>query len=105
MNSNNYVDSLMKNHELASDSSDDLYNAYSSLVIKQRGGNPDDDGDKLKHTATGSFPPIYIMTAEEKKKEEEMEKTRGFTSKNTALSIKEIMQIRRDDKKPFITLE
>jgi hypothetical protein len=101
---NTYIDSLMTNHRLDSNSSDDMYNAYNSVIIKQKGGNPNEENDRIKHTATGSFPPIYVMTKEEKKKEEEVEKTRGFTSKNTAVSIKEIMQERREDKKPFITL-
>jgi hypothetical protein len=99
-----YIDLLMKNHKLVSDSSDEMPKTYNSILITQKGGNPDNESDKLKHVATGSFPPIYIMTAEEKQKEEELEKTRGYTSKNTAVSIKEIMQERREDKKPFAIL-
>ncbi len=103
-NQSSYIDSLMKNHKLMSDSSDDIPKTYNSVLITQKGGNPNDEKDKLKHVATGSFPPIYIMTKEDKLKEEEQEKTRGFTSKNTAVSIKEIMQERREDKKPFAIL-
>lgn len=98
-----YLDQLMTNHQLMSNSSDEEVNTYSSLVIKQKGGDPDNMHDKLKHIATGSFPPIYLMTKEDIKKEEELEKTRAFSKPSVAVSIKEIMKERRD-KKPFISL-
>jgi len=101
---NTYVDMLMSNHKLVSNSSDEMSETYESVLISQKGGDPNNENDKLKYIATGSFPPIYIMTAEEKKEEEKIEKTRGFTVQKTAVSIKEIMQERRDDKKPFVIL-
>lgn len=94
-----YLDLLMQNHELISNSSDDKSITLEDLIIKQKGG------DKLKHVATGSFPPIYMISPGENKKDEDIDKTRGFEkTKKTAVSIKEIMQGRRDDKKPFISL-
>jgi hypothetical protein len=54
---------------------------------------------------TGSFPPIYEISQEQKEKEEK-DKNRGFaTLKNkSSVSIKEIMQERREEKKPFLEL-
>lgn len=96
------VDMLMRNHKLVTDSSSEEPMSYSSIIRKQMGG---DKNSVIKNVATGSFPPIYFITPEEKEKEEEV-KNRTFSTlnKKTALSIKEIMQERReDDKKPFIS--
>lgn len=101
---NNYADVIMQNHQFLSDSSDGNMKSYGSLLVQQYGGDTEDENDKVKYTATGSFPPIYIMTSDDIKKEEEMEKSRSFAKKDIALSIKDIMKDRRDDKKPFITL-
>jgi hypothetical protein len=66
----------------------------------QIGGNTRD----LKKLATGSFPPLYIVPKKEQSTEEE-NKSRAVSKINkTAISIKDIMQERRDDIKPFITL-
>ena len=100
-----YIDNLMTNHKLAT-SSDDHSDSFQDLIIKQAGGDPDSEKDRFKHIATGSFPPIYIMTREEKDLEE-ISKNRTFAAPNkkTALSIKEIMKERRDTDtaKPFIS--
>jgi len=101
-----YVDLLMTNHTLQSDnSSDDVLQYYRSVAINQKGGDPKNQKDVLKHTATGSFPPLYVATKQDLKKEEELDKNRGFPKQNkTAVSIKEIMQERRNDVKPFFSL-
>lgn len=100
-----YFDIMMSNHPLISDSSDDYDNNLESIVVKQNGGDPKKKSDVLKNIPTGSFPPLFLMTPEELEKEEQ-NKARTFSASTnkTALSIKEIMQERRDDKKPFISL-
>ena len=84
-----------------SDSSFMDYDEYNKKQ-KQNGGEPIDK--ILKNNPTGSFPPIFRISKEEKEKE--MNKVRGFTvSKNKAtVSIKEIMEERRNHKKPFLEL-
>lgn len=95
----------MKFHPLKYDNSSEENINYNSIIIMEKGGNPKNIKDVLQHTSTGSFPPIYMLTKEDIKKEEEQNKTRGFSSINkTAVSIKEIMQERNDNKKPFIIL-
>ena len=98
------LDMFMTNHKITQYSSSDEPDTYNSILIKQKGGNPSNNSDVLKNVATGSFPPIYFVTKEEKDKEEK-DKSRTFATpiKKTAVSIKEIMQERRDDKKPFIS--
>lgn len=95
----------MTNHPLISDSSDDELNTnFRSVIIKQSGGDPKNKNEVLKKMPTGSFPPLFMLTKEEIEKEEK-NKARTFSapSNKTALSIKEIMQERRDDKKDFIS--
>jgi hypothetical protein len=101
---NSRIDNFMINHEAISDSSDDeLDTNFRSKIIKQMGGDP--KIDMLKDAPTGSFPPIYFLSKEEKQKEEKI-RDRSFSapSKKIALSIKEIMQERRDDKNLFIDI-
>lgn len=95
----------MTNHPLISNSSDDeLTTNFRSTIIKQSGGNPNNKNELLKKMPTGSFPPLFMLTKEEMEKEEK-NKARTFSSSSskTALSIKEIMQDRRNDKKDFIS--
>ncbi len=92
-----YVDTLMQNNPFEYVHSSEEYN--ENIVLKQYGGKTD-----ITNKATGSFPPIYLETKEELEKKES-DKDRGFAKPNkTAVSIKEIMEKRRDDKKPFISL-
>lgn len=101
---NSHLDMIMTNHPLISDSSDEQIQTIDRVVIKQNGGDPNKKNDKLKNIHTGSFPPLFLMTKEEQEKEEQ-NKARTFSAQTnkTALSIKEIMQERRGDKKPFIS--
>lgn len=102
-----YLDMLMTNNKLISDSSDRSDNEphdFNSVVIKQSGGDPKNKSDVLKKVPTGSFPPLFLVTKEEKEKEEQ-NKARTFSAPSNmiALSIKAILQERRDEtKKPFI---
>lgn len=89
---NNYLDILMRNHDLNSDKS-----ISSDIEVNQTGGDV-----FRKHT--GSFPPIYIVNRKEKIDNSD-DKIRGYSKINkTAVSIKEIMKERRNANKPFITL-
>lgn len=101
----NYLDAIMTNHNFVATSSDENINNFSEIIVEQYGGDPKNKLDILKNVPTGSFPPIFLMTPEEQEKEEK-NKARLFSASTnkTALSIKEIMQERRDDKKPFISL-
>jgi len=68
------------------------------------------DSDKMKNLVktepTGAFPPIYICDMKKLKKEEEDNKFRGFSKdeEKTIVSIKDILEERRSDDKPFISL-
>lgn len=80
-----YLDGLMKNNWLNSESE-------SEYNINQKGGNRDEP--------YGGFPPIYICDKAEIKEEKE-NINREYSKHNNALSIKQIMESRKD-KKTFI---
>lgn len=104
-NMTSYVDMLMQNNPFENNSSDEYSKVNKNLTIEQHGGDIEQKTKNIKKFATGSFPPIYIVTKEELEKE--LDKGRGFAKPNkTAVSIKVILQERRDDidKKPFIML-
>ena len=66
-----------------------------------------DNIEKIINTrSTGGFPPIYICNEETKKKENDDNKIRGFSKDDTKIvaSLKDIMEERRTDTKPFIVL-
>lgn len=96
----NYLDTMMINNNVLSDSSFDEPMKYTSIKKKKTivGGN-------VNNISTGSFPPIYKMTEEEKEKKE-LNKSKTFASnKSKSISdIKEILQKRREDSKLFIDL-
>lgn len=104
-----YVDMLMRNHKLVSDSSFESPGDYTTISYKksknkkrkQTGGT----NEKIKNTATGSYPPIYKLSKDEKEKKEQ-DKKRGFSAprNKSAVSIKEIMEERREEKTPFLEL-
>ena len=54
------------------------------------------DETNYKQRPTGGFPPIFKCVREEIVKDKE-KKDRGFSTKTTAVSIKEIMQHRREE--------
>lgn len=81
-----YLDMLMRNYPLGSDSS-------ASENDTQLGGAESDDNQNVP---TGGFPPIYLCTKGELKKEEET-KNREFATKKTAVNIRDIMQQKRRD--------
>ncbi len=97
---NNYLDDLMKNHRLISDSSD-----YDISHDKQIGGKK--KSRSLSRTdssvPSGGFPPIFICTKEEKEREQSETKARGYATSKSSVSIKKILDIRKDPE-PFLSL-
>jgi hypothetical protein len=81
-----YINELMKNHFLESD---------SEPVIKQSGGGANDE-------PYGGFPPIYLCDSKEEKQEEE-NKNREYNKHKNAISIKQIMESRKKIS-PFINV-
>jgi hypothetical protein len=106
--SNNYIDTLMKNYSLSTesnytaDSSDSIVrNDDKNLFIHLDGGK----NDKDINVPTGGFPPITLCEKgklDESLSEEEKQK-REYSSHKTAVSIKDIMEKRRDVT-PFISI-
>ena len=95
----NYLDTLMLNNNILSDSSFDEPIKYTSMNKKKIiGGNKD-------AMATGSFPPIYKMT-EEEKKTQELNKSKTFSqNKSKSISdIKKILKQRRENDEVFLDL-
>ncbi|ATZ80737.1 hypothetical protein BMW23_0691 [Bodo saltans virus] len=65
----------------------------------------------LKNKATGCFPPIYVCGKKENNKDKDKDendnlKIRGFTQNevNNIVSLKDLMEDRKQDTKPFINL-
>lgn len=96
---NKYLDHLMKNYPLESEDSDaapnthTLYNKHRS----QKGG-----AKKNSDIPTGGFPPIFLCEALEES-DEDISKSREYSTHKTAVSIKEIMKKRRDAT-PFVSI-
>ncbi|AYV78751.1 MAG: hypothetical protein Edafosvirus30_2 [Edafosvirus sp.] len=91
-NFNNYIDNvLMRNYPLESDS--------VSENMVQIGGQTD-----TINRPTGGFPPIYVCDEIDKQAliENEENKKREYSTNKTAVSIKKIMEKRRNAT-PFIT--
>lgn len=105
---NHYLDIISRNHELSefTDTHTDetpTNKTYGSAVLK--GGEQKNKKDLYKLEATGCFPPIYKMKKEDKEKEKNVDKSRAFAQVKTTLSIKDIMENRRnDDSNSFISL-
>jgi len=80
--------------EILTDSSNELDKNTKYNLMKQMGGfSP----SEIKEKPTGSFPPIYIISKEEIKKETQKQRLYAPKSKKIALSIKEIMQERKNE--------
>jgi len=94
---NNYVNDLMKNYPLDTDS----ISMESDDDIKQQFGGADADQD----IPTGGFPPIYICQKKSPEdilteKGEEINK-REYSTHKTSVSIKDILTKRRKPE-PFL---
>ena len=75
-----YINELMKNHYLESES--------DSINIKQKGG-------KINNEPYGGFPPIFLCETKEIKEEDE-NKNREYNKHKNAISIKQIMEQRKN---------
>jgi hypothetical protein len=84
--STQYLDSLIQNNYLRDESTN-----LDTETENMKGG-----GNIVVKQPTGGFPPIFKCIREQIIKEEE-QKNRLFATKKTAVSIKEIMQQRRDE--------
>ena len=78
-----YINELMKNHYLESES--------ESINIKQKGGS--------NNEPYGGFPPIYVCETKEIRDDEN--KNREYNKHKNAISIKQIMEQRKNIK-PFL---
>ena len=74
-----YINELMKNHYLESE---------SETLNKQKGGS-------INNEPYGGFPPIYLCNTTEIKKEED-NKNREYDKHKNAISIKQIMEKRKN---------
>lgn len=95
----NYINALMENHSLTTESegvAKDMVGGQSKDVPK---GSAEPQGPN------GGFPPITLCEKGESKKalSEDEKQKREYSSHKTAVSIKDIMEKRRDVT-PFITL-
>jgi len=101
----NYLDILMQNKFFLSDSSEDIIKTEYPKISKKSTHVPskksqDGGANNDKTMPTAGFPPIFICQKGDKQQEED--KNRGFATKKTAVSIKEIMEERRSNT-PFIS--
>lgn len=97
---NNYINALMENHSLTTESEGLAENTMMNDFALV-GGQKNQD----LNTPTGGFPPIIICEKSKSKESisEDDKQERAYSSHKTAVSIKDIMEKRRDIT-PFITL-
>jgi len=100
----NYIDLLMKNNTLDSESPD--YDEYRKWTNGKMRGGDDAKVDSSKYNMpSGSYPPIFICSTEKEKEIEEhqkqIKKEREFQVNKQTVSIKKIMEERRKIQ-PFI---
>ena len=114
----NFLDMLMQNSRLITDSSDYNVKELNDIVSdeyklqnkkktnktkkskRMRGGAGDEIN--IKTAPTGGFPPIFICNKEEKEREELENKNRGYATSKAAVQIKQILEKRKSE--PFLTL-
>ena len=95
MSFQNYIDNMMQNQELNSESANDTYNQKNMT-----GGN------NLQNThATGGFPPIFLcsdsQTNYDYEDDDSEKKKRQYTTHKNSVSIKQIID-KRKEITPFI---
>ncbi len=93
-NIDNYINALMENHSLTTES--------EGIAQDMIGGKKSTD---VSQKPNGGIPPITLCEKGESKKalSEDDKQKREYSSHKTAVSIKDIMEKRRDIT-PFITL-
>lgn len=109
-NYDKYLDMLMANYPLNSDSEEveyrHKYNNKKKLKISkgQSGGKSAKDNDTEDNNVPyGGFPPIILCKSGNKEILTEEKKEREYSKHKTAVSIKDIMKKRRDTT-PFISI-
>jgi len=97
-----YVNKIMTNHVLNSESSEDLYYLYSEKDEDMYGGakrskrsirRAEIDVDSNEDRPHGGFPPIYIIDKKENKIEKS--KDRQLSSRKTTVSIRNILKSKK----------
>jgi len=105
---NHYLDIISRNHTLSEFTythTDELSSDNLKNLKNLKGGEQKNKKEIYKTMPTGSFPPIYKIKIDKKEKEKNNDKTRAFAQAKTSLSIKDIMESRRnDDTQSFISL-
>lgn len=93
----NYINALMENHSLTTESE----GIDKDTMIKLNGGQSKSESQG----PTGGFPPITLCEKDKSEKalSDDEKQKREYSSHKTAVSIKDIMEKRRDVT-PFITL-
>jgi len=81
----NYLDAIMNNNML--EDSDDYINNNNDFVNIMNGGK--------SNVATGSFPPIYVLSGDQMKKRETV-KYREIVTNDNKLSIKNILNSKKN---------
>ena len=92
---NYYFDVIHRNHGLS-----EYEPPPSSPSNKILSGGK--DKQDLKTIPTGCFPPIYKIKKETTSDEQSKDKTRAFAQLKTALSLKDIMETRRDSNSKLV---
>jgi len=99
MNHSGYIDNLMKNYPLESVTEESISNLAST---------PNQQGGNNKNTPNGGFPPIYTRDSVDSETQglftEDDKKTRHFSTHKNAVSIKDIME-QRKEATPFLPIK
>lgn len=82
------------NHPLDTDSISSYYNEYQKKT-KLSGGSVAEDIDIPIDIPSGGFPPLYLCSQEDLKENQE-EKSREFKIQKGSVSIKSILEKRRN---------
>lgn len=91
-----YVNDLMRNHSLDTESSDEHH-----ILNIQTGGAASTSGSD-NDVPDGGFPPIFLCA--QKEVQEEENKNREYSKHKNAISIKQIMEKRRNTT-PVVALQ
>ncbi len=85
-----YIDKLMTNHFIGTESPDFLLSHESEHHYGQKGGDSNNMPPNLPaNVPNGGFPPIYIKTQDDAK--QTISKNRQFGTIKSAISIKDLL--------------
>lgn len=94
-----HIDQIMINNTLSTETEfldDSVYVSPTNNTYKQKGGQNVQPVHVSSSVPTGGFPPIYIMSKDDKIKQE-TSKNRQFGTIKSAISIKDILGKNIDD--------